>query len=105
MLRSGSVLPTLIGVDVAQQGDVRRAVRVVLDPLHARRDAFLVALEVDDPVVLLVATAAVTRGDPAIVVAPTRLRLRLGQRRVRAALVQVGRRDAHHRAASRRSRL
>src|SRR5690606_26260289 len=52
-------------VDVNQQRDVRGAVGVVLDPLHARRDAFLVALEVDDAVMLLVATADMAGGDAA----------------------------------------
>src|SRR5690606_12259618 len=87
-------------VDVAQQRDVRGAVRVVLDPLHARRDAFLVALEVDDPVVLLVAAADVAGGDAAVVVAPARATLLLEQRRVRRALVQVGRHHADRAAAA-----
>ena len=79
MLRIGSVLPALIGasapdntvaptsrprgddeaalaVGVAQQRDVRRAVRVVLDALDLRRDAVL-AHEVDHAVVVLVTTA------------------------------------------------
>ena len=46
-----------LAVGIAQQRDVRGAVRVVFDPLDARRNAFLVALEVDDAVVLLVTTA------------------------------------------------
>src|SRR5690606_16311086 len=87
-------------VDVAQQRDVRGAVRVVLDPLNARRDAFLVALEVDDPVVLLVATADVAGGDAAMVVAPTRPALLLEQGRMRRALVQVGRHHADRAAAA-----
>jgi hypothetical protein len=95
MLLSGSVLPTRIGasrpaitwspilqalrrddvtaltVDVAQQRDVRGAVRIVFDALDAGGDADLVALEVDDAVMLLVATTDVTRGDAAVVVAAT----------------------------------
>src|SRR5690606_10138556 len=82
-----------LAVDVHQQRDVRGAVGVVLDPLHARRNAFLVALEVDDAVVLLVATADVAGGDAAVVVAATGTALLLQQRRVRFALVQLGR---HH---------
>jgi hypothetical protein len=42
-----------LAIDVAQQGDVGGAVRIVFDAFHARRNAFLVALEVDDAVVLL----------------------------------------------------
>src|SRR4051812_28036831 len=80
-----------LAIDVAQQRDVRGAVGVVLDPLHARRDAFLVALEVDDAVVLLAAAADVAGGDAAVVVAATRLALALDQRSVRRTLVQVGR--------------
>src|SRR3546814_2172782 len=41
-----------LAIDVAQQRNVRGAVGIVFDPLHARRDAFLVALEVDDSVML-----------------------------------------------------
>ena len=81
-----------LAVDVAQQRDVRGAVRIVLDALDARRDAFLVALEVDQAVMLLVATTDVAGGDAAVVVTATGLALRLEQRRMRRALVQVGRR-------------
>src|SRR3546814_6753786 len=49
--------------DLAQQRNVRGAVGIVFDPLHARRDTFLVALEVDDVVMLLVATADVARSE------------------------------------------
>ena len=103
MLRSGSELPALIGasragdqlvarlhalgrddvaalaVGVAQQRDVRGAVRIVFDALDAAGDAFLVALEVDHAVVLLVTAALVARGDAAVVVASTGLALRLGR--------------------------
>src|SRR5690606_4521423 len=79
-----------LAVDVAQQRDVRGAVRVVLEPLHARRDADLVALEVDDAVVLLVATTDVAGGDAAVVVAATGTALLLEQRRIGLALVQLG---------------
>ena len=53
-------------------------------------DAFLVALEVDHAVMLLVATADVAGGDAAVVVAATGLALLLEQRRMRRALVQAG---------------
>jgi hypothetical protein len=94
-----------LAVDVAQQRDVRGAVRIVFDALDAGRDAFLVALEVDDAVVLLVATTDVTGGDAAVVVAAAGLALLLDQRRVRRALVQVRRHHADHRAAAGRGGL
>src|SRR5690606_13970009 len=59
-----------LAVRVQQQGQVRAAVRVVLDALDLGRDAVLVATEVHDPVVRLVAATAVTRGDVTQVVAP-----------------------------------
>jgi len=70
-------------------GDVRRAVRVVLEPLHLADDTVLVAAEVDDPVVTLVATALVPGGDAAVVVASGAAHLLLDQRRQRLALVQL----------------
>src|SRR5699024_8986448 len=63
-------------VGVAQQRDVSRAVRVVLETFAARRNAFLVTLGVDDAVMLLVPTATMTRGDAAMMVATTGLGLR-----------------------------
>src|SRR5690606_21128789 len=80
-----------LAVGIAQQGDVRGAVRVVFDPLHTRHDPFLVALEVDQAVVLLVATTHVPGGDAAVVVAAAGLALLFNQRRVRRTLVQLGR--------------
>src|SRR3546814_2369487 len=68
--------------------------------LFLSRDAFLVALEVDDAVMLLVATADVAGGDPAVVVAATGPALLLEQGRMRRALVQVGRDHAHRAAAA-----
>ena len=89
-----------LAVDVQQQRDVRGAVRIVFDALDAAGNAFLVALEVDHAVMLLGAAALVPRRDAAVVVAAAGVGLRLGQRRVRRALVQARRDDAHHRAAS-----
>src|SRR5690606_38900728 len=94
-----------LAVHVAQQRDVRGAVGVVLDPLDARRDAFLVALEVDDAVVLLVPAADVAGGDAAVVVAATGAALLLEQRRVRRALVQFRRHHADRAAAAWRGGL
>src|SRR5690625_4138546 len=89
-----------LAVNVDKQGDVGGAVGIVFDPLHARRDAFLVALEIDNAVVLLVATADVAGGDAPVVVAATGAALLLQQRRVRFALVQLGRDHADRGAAA-----
>src|SRR5690606_1601253 len=94
-----------LAVHVAQQRDVRGAVGVVLDPLDARRDAFLVALEVDDAVVLLVPAAHVAGGDAPVVVAAAGAALLLQQRRVRGALVELGRHHADRAAAAGRGGL
>src|SRR5690242_11563483 len=102
-LRRDDVAALAIGV--AQQRDVRGAVGIVLDALDDARDAFLVALEVDDAVMLLVPAAAMTRGGATVMVATTRLRLRLGQRRVGSALVQTFGADADCVATPGRGRL
>src|SRR5690606_5760550 len=92
-----------LAIDVAQQGDMGSAVGIVFDPLHARRNTFLVALEIDDAVVLLVATTDVAGGDAAVVVTTTGPALRLEQRSVRRTLVQIGRHHADRRTATGRS--
>src|SRR5690606_26189871 len=89
-----------LAVDIAQQGDMGGAVRIVFDTFHACRNTFLVALEVDQTVVLLVTTAHVTGGDATVVVTTTGLALRLQQRCVRCALVQIGRDHAHGRTTA-----
>jgi hypothetical protein len=72
---------------------VRAAVRIVLQALDLGRDTVLVALEVDDPVMLLVPAAVMARGDVAVVVAAGLARLCVEQRVDRAPLVQTGRDD------------
>ena len=62
----------LLAIDIVQQGNVRRAVGIVLDSRHFRRHADLVPLEIDHPVSLLVAAAPKPDGDPALVVASAR---------------------------------
>ncbi|CRI66178.1 conserved hypothetical protein [Thiocapsa sp. KS1] len=81
-----------LAVGKLQQRQMGGAVRVVLEPFDDRRDPFLVALEVDKPIVLLVSAALVTHRDAAEVVAPAMLRLFLDERRVGRALVKLGRR-------------
>jgi hypothetical protein len=79
---------------------VRAAVRVVLDALDLGGNAVLVAHEVDDAVVVLVTTALVAYGDVAVVVPPRTLELRLEQRRLGTALVEVLVHHLHHRPAA-----
>src|SRR5205085_5723504 len=73
----------LLAVEVCDERDVRRAVRVVLDLRDATGHARLVALEVNDAVEALVAAAATAHSDVAVVVAPRNPRLRLQQRLLR----------------------
>ena len=73
----------LLAVGVGQQRDPRRAVRVVLDRRHLRRNVELVPLEVDDAVHPLVAAAAPPRRQVPGVVAAAGAAHRLDQRLVR----------------------
>ena len=59
----------LLAVDVVEQREPRRAVRIVLDRRHPRRHVVLVATEIDDTIAPLVAAAAMARGDATAVVA------------------------------------
>ena len=88
-----------------QQRDARGAVRVVLDRRDLRGNAVLVALEVDDAVLLLVAAADEARGDPALAVAAAGLRLALGQRLLRRRLGDVLERRVRREPDARRRRL
>src|ERR671936_1228411 len=74
----GSEDVALLAVAVVEQRDPRAAVGVVLDVGDLRRDAVLVATEVDLTVPALVPATLVTGGDPALVV-PTGLRATLVQ--------------------------
>ncbi|AOZ52930.1 hypothetical protein BKX93_16555 [Chromobacterium vaccinii] len=85
--RSDDVAAFAIGV--AQQGDVGGAVRIVFDAFHFRRDAILVATEVDQTVVLLMAATTMTRSDVAIVVTAAGRVFLLNQGCVRSTFVQV----------------
>ena len=59
----------LLAVLVLDESDERAAVGVILQAQDGRGDVHLVALEVDDAVLLLVAAAVVTDGDAAVAVA------------------------------------
>ena len=84
-----------LAVGVADQGNVGRAVGVVLDTLDLGRNGILVALEVNHAVVVLVTTALVANRDVTVVVAARFLELWLQQRRIRLTLEQVVTRDFH----------
>jgi hypothetical protein len=77
-----------LAVRVQHEREIRRAVRIVLEPLDATLDAVLVALEVDDAVVPLVTAALVPRRDAALIVAAAAFAERLQQRLERIAFVQ-----------------
>jgi hypothetical protein len=94
-----------LAVRIEQQRDVGAAVRVVFEPLDLGADAVLVALEVDDPVVVLVTAALVANRDVAVVVAAGSALLGLDERSDRRALVQIGVDDLDERAPARRRRF
>src|SRR3954468_19202586 len=76
----------LLTIRILDQRDERGAVRIVFEPLHGRRYVDLVALEVDHPVGLLVATATEANRDAAGIVAAAIADLAFGQRLDRLAL-------------------
>src|SRR5690606_14715597 len=80
-------------------------VRIVLQPLDLARHTVLVAQEIDQPVLLLVAVATMAHRLPAVVVTRPCRMLGSDQRAQRAALVQVRARDLDLEASSRRSRF
>src|SRR6056297_259041 len=100
ILRREDITP--LTVCVLDQRDVRTAIRIVFDPLDRTADAVLVALEIDDAIALLVTTALMTGGDPAVVVTAAGRALGFGQRLVRLALPQMIVADAHQTATARR---
>jgi len=91
-----------LAIGVADQRNVRRAVGVVLNALNLRWNRVLVALEVHNTVMVLVAATFMTNRDVTVVVAARLLELRLQQRCVRLTLEQVSARDLHHAAHTRR---
>ncbi len=68
---------------------MRSAVRVVFNTLNRRRNTVFHALEIDNTIMMLVATTDVARCNAAQIVTPTCLRLLLEKRRIRTALVQL----------------
>src|SRR5690349_4112785 len=72
-----------LAVGVLDERDARGAVRIVLDLLHRRRHAELVAPEIDDAVLPLVAAASTAHGDVTVIVAAAALFQRLDERLLR----------------------
>jgi hypothetical protein len=66
---------------------MRAAIRIILEPFYNTGYTVLVALEIDNPVTLLVTTTLVTNRDAAIVVAPACPGFLVQQRAVRFAFV------------------
>src|ERR1019366_4281325 len=79
----------LLAIGVVQQGDTRRAIRIVLNRGDGRRNPELVALEVDDAQLALVSPAMVPDGQIAAIAASASALLGLGQRLVRTVRRQV----------------
>ena len=71
---------TTLAIGVLDERDARRAVGIVLDLADRSGDADLVALEVDDAVLPLVATATTPHRDVTVVVAAAALGERLDER-------------------------
>ena len=95
----------LLAVFVLHEGDVSAAVRIVFEGEHSRGHVNLVALEVDDTILLTVTAAAMTDGDAAVAVTAGLLRFGseqalFGTRFRQTAVIQNG-----HIAAAGRSRL
>src|SRR5690606_17204897 len=89
-------------VQVKDERQVRAAVRVVLEPFDAARHTVLVAAEIDDAVMPLVAAALVPRRDAALIVAAAALRQRREQRLVRITRMQARCDDANDETLPRR---
>ena len=73
--RRNNVAP--LAILVFEKCDIGRSVWIVLKSLNNRRNTVFATLEINKPVMLLMTTAAMSRGDTASVIAPTVLRLLL----------------------------
>jgi hypothetical protein len=97
--------PKGLAVGVLDERDARRAVRIVLDLAHRAGDAELVALEVDDAVLPLLAAATAAHRDVPVVVAAARLRQGLDQRLLGRGSCDLGKVSDGAEARSVRHRL
>src|SRR5574344_1133138 len=80
---------TTLAVSILDQCNMGTAVRIVFDTLNNGWNAILVATEIDDAIMLLVATTDMTGSDATVVVTTTGLGLLFKQRRIRSTLVQL----------------
>ncbi len=95
-----------LAVCIHQQSDVCGTVRIVFNTLDSGWNAiFVVATEIDQTVMLLVATTDMTGSDPTIVVTTASLRLLLEQRSVRSAFMQLLIDHLDHKTAASGSRF
>ena len=93
-------------VRVQHQSDVGGTVWIVFNTLNSGWNAiFVVATEIDQAIMLLVATTDMTGGDTTIVVTTASLRLLLKQRSVRSAFMQLLIDHLDHKTAARGSRF
>jgi len=84
---------------------VGTAVRIVFQPFDLGGNVILVALEVDQPIMLFVAAPLMPGSNTAHVVATTLAGLLFEQGSVRPALVQIGIDDLYHETPAGRSRF
>ena len=66
---TGAMNITLFAVEISDQGNVGRAVRIVFDLRNASRNAGFIAFEIDDAVMALVASAAAADRNASVVIA------------------------------------
>src|SRR5918996_627957 len=95
----------LLSVRVVEEGDSGGPVGVVFDRRHLRGDAVLLPAEIDHPVLALVPTPLVARGDPAVDVPPGLLGLGTDQRLLRLLPSELGEVGDAGSAAARGRRL
>ena len=81
---------------IANQSDVRRTIRVILDPLDLGWNSILGTAKVNDAIVVLMTTTFVASRDVTIVIATSMLELWLQQRCIGLTLMQMVTRNLHH---------
>ena len=94
-----------LAIIIFYQSNVRRPVRIVLQPLDLALDIALVALPIDDAITFFMPAATETRSDTSGVVTAARALLALGQGFLRLTLPQLAaiRQDQRPVAGRRRS--
>src|SRR5437868_3248055 len=65
--RSNNV--SLFAVQIKDQSDMSGTIRIVLDLRNTSRNSRFIPLEIDDPILTLVASATAANGDPSVAVA------------------------------------